>query len=220
MGRTLAIGDIHGCSAALTALLEAISPAPDDTIVTLGDYIDRGPDSRGVIDQLLALRERCQLIPLLGNHEVLIQAVLGSGAPLSFWLESCGGAATLASYEGRFDQIPDAHWDFFESCQRYHETERQIFLHANYVPTLALEEQPDETLFWRHLMRVPAPHCSGKRVFVGHTPQRNRRVLDAGHLVCIDTHCYGDGCLTAYDVENGELWQADKDGVLLAWPGA
>jgi serine/threonine protein phosphatase 1 len=62
-GRTIAIGDIHGCAAALAALVEVIRPGPDDTLVMLGDYIDRGPDSRGVLDQLIALAGRCQLVP-------------------------------------------------------------------------------------------------------------------------------------------------------------
>ena len=67
-GRIIAIGDIHGCSKALAALVEAIGPGPDDTLVPLGDYIDRGPDSRGVLDQLISLGERCLVVPLMGNH--------------------------------------------------------------------------------------------------------------------------------------------------------
>ena len=65
--RTIAIGDIHGCSAALDALLEAIRPRREDCIVTLGDYINRGPDSRGVIERLIKLKDRCRLVPLLGQ---------------------------------------------------------------------------------------------------------------------------------------------------------
>lgn len=218
MARTLAIGDIHGCAAALAALLEAIAPTPDDTIVTLGDYIDRGPDSRGVLDQLIDLQQRCHLISLLGNHEVILQGIADGSVPLAFWLEACGGEATLASYEGRLDLIPPEHWQFVNRCQRYHETDTHIFLHANYAPTLALDAQPDELLFWMHLLRVPAPHVSGKRVVVGHTPQRSGKILDAGHVVCIDTYCCGDGCLTAYDIDSGAIWQADKSGVLLNSP--
>ena len=67
--RTIAIGDIHGCSAAFDAILEAIRPRPDDCIVTLGDYINRGPDSRGVIETLVKLKDHCLLVPLLGNHD-------------------------------------------------------------------------------------------------------------------------------------------------------
>ena len=65
--RTIAIGDIHGCSTALVALLELIAPQPDDTLITLGDYVDRGIDSKGVLDLLIALKDRCRLIPILGQ---------------------------------------------------------------------------------------------------------------------------------------------------------
>ena len=70
--RTIAIGDIHGCSAALDALLKTIRPRPEDRIVTLGDYINRGPDSRGVIERLIELKDRCRLVPLLGNHDQML----------------------------------------------------------------------------------------------------------------------------------------------------
>ena len=68
-GRIVVIGDIHGCATALRTLVKVIDPRPEDTIVTLGDYIDWGPDSRGVIEQLIGLSGRCHLVPVLGNHE-------------------------------------------------------------------------------------------------------------------------------------------------------
>ena len=79
--RTIAIGDIHGCSAALDALLNAIRPRPEDCIVTLGDYINRGPDSRGVIERLIELKDRCRLVPLLGNHEEMLFEALADNPP-------------------------------------------------------------------------------------------------------------------------------------------
>jgi serine/threonine protein phosphatase 1 len=92
-GRTIAIGDIHGCSLALAALVDAIDTNPDDLLVTLGDYIDRGPDSRGVLDRLIALAGRCQLVPLLGNHEDMVLAAKADAWSLKFWL-ACGGQMT------------------------------------------------------------------------------------------------------------------------------
>jgi predicted MPP superfamily phosphohydrolase len=74
--RTIAVGDVHGCSAALAALVRAIAPTSLDTLVFLGDYIDRGPDGRGVPGQVIALGERCGVVPLLGNHEEMLLAVL------------------------------------------------------------------------------------------------------------------------------------------------
>ena len=72
MPRTIAIGDIHGCAIALAKLIEAVAPQPDDTVVPLGDYVDRGIDSRGVIDQLISLAGRCRVVPILGNHEEML----------------------------------------------------------------------------------------------------------------------------------------------------
>jgi serine/threonine protein phosphatase 1 len=84
--RTIAIGDIHGCATALKTLVQAIAPGPADTLIPLGDVIDRGPQSRQVIEQLLELRARCQLRPVLGNHEEMLLNVVVSNAFLdSVW---------------------------------------------------------------------------------------------------------------------------------------
>jgi serine/threonine protein phosphatase 1 len=71
--RTLAIGDIHGCLAALDDLLAAVAPQPDDLLVFLGDYVDRGPDSRGVLDRLIELCRTHRVVPLRGNHEMMMR---------------------------------------------------------------------------------------------------------------------------------------------------
>src|SRR3954470_11444972 len=96
-GRLFAVGDVHGCSTALRTLIAAIHPRPEDTIVTLGDYIDWGPDSRGVIEQLIGLSSSCHLVPLLGNHEEMLLDALGSDVKLRAWLDQ-GGEQTLLSY--------------------------------------------------------------------------------------------------------------------------
>src|SRR5436305_15152730 len=94
--RTLAIGDIHGCSRALDALLAAVAPRPDDQLITLGDYVDRGPDSRGVLDRLLALHATGRLVALRGNHDyMMLQA--RAGVDRFMWL-AFGGRPTLESY--------------------------------------------------------------------------------------------------------------------------
>jgi serine/threonine protein phosphatase 1 len=81
--RIIAIGDLHGCSA-LAALVRAIDPTTLDTLVFLGDYIDRGPDSRGVLEQVIALAERCTVVPLLGNHEEMLLATLEGQSELRY----------------------------------------------------------------------------------------------------------------------------------------
>jgi serine/threonine protein phosphatase 1 len=133
--RTIAIGDIHGCARALAALIEAIQLGPRDEIVALGDYNDGGPDSRGVLDQLLALAGRCVLVPLMGNHEQMLLAALESRSERGFWLKF-GGGQTLASYgdAGGQEAIGKEHLEFVRSCRPYHETDSHIFVHAHYLP--------------------------------------------------------------------------------------
>jgi serine/threonine protein phosphatase 1 len=222
VGRTIAIGDIHGCSTALAALLDAIGPGPEDTLVLLGDYIDRGPDSRGVLDQIIALEERCAVVPLLGNHEEMLIAAVHNPVAVQPWLV-CGGAQTLLSY-GWFsgahrrrltDWFPQPHWAFLADCLPYHETDRHLFVHAGYVPELLLDQQPEEALRWRMTdARTARPHCSGKVAVVGHTAQWSGQVLDLGFLVCIDTGCHRGGWLTALEVDAGKVWQANNRGEL------
>jgi len=209
--RTIAIGDVHGCSAALDSLLDAIDPQPNDLIVLLGDYVDRGPHSRAVIDRLIALADQCRMIPLLGNHEIMMLAAI-EGHDVDFWL-SCGGFETLVDYNCVLSDVPQEHIEFMGHCRRYFETPTHIFLHANYQADLPLDAQPDHLVFWEHLtFSAPEPHFSGKTVVVGHTPQYDGEVLDLGHLVCIDTLCFGGGWLTALDLDTGDVWQADADG--------
>ncbi len=215
--RTIAIGDIHGCLLALNAILGAIDPQPEDTIVTLGDYVDRGPDSRGVVERLIALADRCNLVPILGNHDdVLLQARYhGRLGPFL----SMGGLSTLASYGASsppdLTLIPDEHYAFLETCLDYFETETHIFLHATYLPHLPMSKQPGLALRWESLREcIPDPHHSGKTVIVGHTSQKSGEILDLGHIKCIDTRCYGGGWLTALEVHLGRVWQADRQGRL------
>jgi serine/threonine protein phosphatase 1 len=216
VGRTIAIGDIHGCDIALRALIEAIRPQSDDLIVALGDYVDRGPNTRGVIDQLLELGNHCRLICLLGNHEEMMLDTLVRGKPPMSWIRF-GATDTLDSYgfQGDPSVVPASHIEFMQSCRDYHETEQFIFVHANYRPELPLDLQPTDYLRWRSLREsIPGPHRSGKKVIVGHTANKAGDIEQWDHLICIDTFCYGGGWLTALDPISGEYWQADLQGAL------
>lgn len=213
-GRTIVIGDVHGCLAALDSLLEAVAPRPDDTIIMLGDYIDRGPDSRRVIERLIELKSHCRLIPLMGNHdEMFLEICTGQTGLIDEWLPF-GGDATVASYDGRVPEgVPAGHVEFLRACPSFYETKRHFFVHGSYLADLPLQQQPVDVLHWDSLkFGHPGPHCSGKTAIVGHTSQRDGEILDLGYLKCIDTCCYGEGWLTALDVESGQVWQADKEG--------
>lgn len=211
-GRLLAVGDVHGCSTALRTLIGAIGPRPEDTIVVLGDFIDYGPDTKGVVEQLIDLSTRCRLIHLMGNHEEMLLDALESRSGLGRWLYS-GGEPTLDSYgAGRcLDLIPDAHARFVRHCRDFHETDTHIFVHANYDHWLPMDRLGSTRLRWEFLEpHRQCAHSSGKTVVVGHTPQVGGEVLDLGFLVCIDTDCSRGGWLTALDVGTGRVVQANQ----------
>lgn len=213
-GRTIAIGDIHGCATALRTLLAALELQTDDTLVTLGDVIDRGPDSRDVLDQLMVLRSQCHFVPILGNHEQMMLDAVAGRITLQDWLMH-GGAETLDSYapEAALAEMSERHMEFVRSWKDFHETDGHFFAHGNYSPKRKLTHQPWEELRWISLKQfLPSPHQSGKVAVVGHTANKRGQVVNFGHLVCIDTYCHGGEWLTAFEPATGTIWQANEDG--------
>jgi serine/threonine protein phosphatase 1 len=214
--RILAIGDVHGCACALDALLRAVAPAPDDLVITLGDYVDRGLDSAGVLNRLVRLSQTHRLVALRGNHEEMMIAAREGDGPLAFWL-ACGGEPTLMSYcpfddRGTIADVPDEHWDFLERvCVDSFETKGHLFVHGGVVPHQPLDRQLPLVLHWQTFERQE-PHASGKVVVCGHTPRRDGVPANVGHAVCIDTNAYDDGWLTCLDVGSGGYWQANERG--------
>ena len=215
--RLYAIGDIHGCATALKALIDAIDPGQDDTIVVLGDVIDYGPDTKGAVRQLLDLSGRCRLVLLMGNHEEMLFNASSGRDDRRYW-ESCGGIPTRRNYpECGDDQLIDPeHLEFLrKNCRDYFETDRFIFVHANYYPNRPMPEQSGHTLRWEsvdpHRM---ARHFSGKTAVVGHTTRDDGDVLDLGFLVMIDTGASMGGWLTALEVRSGEIIQTNQQGEL------
>ncbi|MDX2035209.1 MAG: metallophosphoesterase family protein [Isosphaeraceae bacterium] len=225
--RTLAIGDIHGCYDALIALTGAIALRPSDRIVSLGDYIDRGPDSRRVIDWLIDYSEANpgRLFALRGNHELMLEGARLGGKPFGCWL-AAGGIETLRSYglemsptellQVPHDQIlaaiPDRHWKFIErELLPFHEIDTHFFVHANAHPERELDAQSPFMLYWE-LFGEARPHRSGKVMVCGHSVQASGLPSHVGHSVCIDTGACRGRWLTCLEVETGVYWQANQAG--------
>lgn len=211
--RTLVIGDIHGCDVALKTVLEKLCPDRNDTVVVLGDVVDRGPGSRQAVEQLLALGRRCQLILILGNHEEMMLNAATGGEWTEGWLRY-GGQATLDSYGGALENVPAEHWEFFKSGRDYWLTPRNLFVHANLEPGVVLEKQIPEWLRWTHLSGLESPLLPGRRIICGHTPQKSGVPLVLPGWVCVDTFACGSGWLTALDVATNEYVQAQQSGTL------
>ncbi|MCA9218059.1 MAG: serine/threonine protein phosphatase [Planctomycetales bacterium] len=214
-GRTIAIGDIHGHVDALRRLIDEIQPQMEDTIIPLGDYVNRGPDSCGVIQTLIELGEQCRVFPILGNHdEMMLDARRDKHALERFRYD--GGDHTLASYaadawfySSNLSFIPDSHWDFLNRCMPYVETEHYIFTHACFDPFVEMNQQPARLLRWTTIDRQPPlPHVSGKLVIVGHSAEQS--VRHWGHVICIDTACGFQGRLTAHEPATGMTWWVNE----------
>jgi serine/threonine protein phosphatase 1 len=195
------IGDIHGCLRPLQRLLTKIAPQPGDEVIFIGDYIDRGPESREVVDYLLGLAYRC--VFLLGNHEKMLLEYL-DGKDGGIYLPN-GGHATLQSYGGDFANIPPAHLSFFHSLRPMYETPGYLFVHAGVRPLVPLDKQELDDLVWirqeffQFIGRFPKP------VVFGHTPLR--QVLLTPDRIGIDTGCVYGGKLTCVKLPSREVIQ-------------
>jgi serine/threonine protein phosphatase 1 len=214
-GRLFAIGDIHGCVDELTTMLNAIAPARGDTVVFVGDYIDRGPAARDVIDVLLELsRGPAEYVFLKGNHEDMMLSFLGLPGHYgeSFLLN--GGAPTLESYgvaeaAPAIEQIPPNHMDFLKTLATSYLYPPYLFVHAGISPLLQLEEQSIEDMLWIRQEFIFNPHQLGATVVFGHTPMRTVMV-DLPYKLGIDTGLVYGGKLTCIEFNEGVLYQVGR----------
>lgn len=207
MASVYAIGDIHGCIDELSRLLDHLAPQSGDTVVCLGDYIDRGPASQGVVERLLALRgEGPECVFLKGNHEDMFLDYLGLEGHYGEAFLYNGGSRTLRSYglDGQSPaeiarRLPPEHLAFFRDLRPFHRTGDFLFVHAGVRPGLALAAQDEEDLLWIREEFIQNAHDLGAIVLFGHTPYREVFVnlpykigLDTGlvygnKLSCLET---------------------------------
>lgn len=206
--RLFVIGDIHGCVAELDTLLANLPLERGDRVVFVGDYLDRGPDSRGVINLLLDFRRRDDVATtfLKGNHEDMCLAFLGRPG---HWGESWifnGGAAAIRSYglDARSAPaaveaaMPPEHLAFLEGLERAFRRDDILVVHAGVRPDLTWEQQDDQDLLWIREDFILRPHKLPQTVVFGHTPQRHVFV-DLPSKIGIDTGCVYNGTLTALE---------------------
>lgn len=212
--RTWVVGDIHGCAHELSVLLDEIAPQSTDTVVFLGDYIDRGPASRDVVDRLLQLRrEHPATVFLRGNHEDMFLAYLGFEGRYAESFLLNGGLPTLQSY-GIFGRdgaeaaarVPDDHLEFLTTLRTWHSVDPFLCVHAGVRPTVPLERQDEEDLFWIRREFVETPHPFPVTIVFGHTAAREVFV-DLPFKIGLDTGVVYGNKLSALALETGELLQ-------------
>jgi serine/threonine protein phosphatase 1 len=197
------VGDIHGDSARLSTLLKKVG---DRRLVFLGDYIDRGKESRDVIDMLLTEPRRAgNPVFLMGNHELGLLAFLAGR--LSFleyaWV---GGLTTIRSYVGTVHDdvrselsaaIPGPHLEFFSSCQIFFETEHFVAAHAGVNPISPESRDVEEVVVGRHSSLFGNRPSFSKLVLCGHYLQTTQKPFVSNDLICLNTGCGTiDGPLT------------------------
>ncbi|MFC3123982.1 metallophosphoesterase family protein [Pseudoroseomonas globiformis] len=209
--RVYAIGDVHGCCGRLTALHAAIAadwrvaPASACAVVHLGDYVDRGPNSAGVLTLLDGKGPipGAHRILLRGNHEVMMLEALAAGpgtAAEDFWLHN-GGRATLASY-GATDaalRLPRSHAALLEGLTTSWQAGGYLFVHAGINPRRPMDQQDEHDLLWIREPFLSWPMPLPAIVVHGHTPAR--RVEIRQHRIGIDTGAVAGGALTALVLE-------------------
>ncbi|MCC6723912.1 MAG: serine/threonine protein phosphatase [Saprospiraceae bacterium] len=234
--RQFAISDIHGCNISFNALLDQIGLTTADELYLLGDYIDRGPDSKGVLDTIMHLQStgykvRC----LMGNHDEAMVKALYDFEFCESWLDKWGGKETVASFEAySVNEIPLTYWQFLETLEHYIELDDFLLVHAglNWSSPKPLQDL-EGILYarnWYH--KINYDWLDGKKILHGHTPIVQREMLEMleqfpfKHYLNLDNGCvydrYGDGSyhLAAFDMTNRQLFfQKCLDDVSGYWAG-
>ena len=201
MRRTYAIGDIHGC---LNKLKDLVNQCQLDAgkhptkFVFLGDYIDRGPDSRGVVEFLINLQSQQPdlIVCLAGNHEELALGALCADQ-YDHWLQN-GGDATLRSYGiGLAEDLPPHHIDWLNTLVDQHDDGRRLFVHAGIDPARPLDQQDDHDLRWMREPFLSDDRDYGRLIVHGHTPLLTSMPDQRHNRLNLDTGAVYGGPLTA-----------------------
>ena len=198
--RLLVFGDLHGAISPLRQVLDRVKPRPDDTLIFLGDYIDRGENSRAVIDRLMDLEQQFACVFLKGNHEdMFLQAYESMGAGLAedemlseemiLWLTN-GGMTTIRDFDGGWP--PDHYVRWLRDLRLFHETGTYYFVHAGLHPGLPPEATTDAERMWIREPFLSSDYDWGKRVVFGHTVQLGRPLVQP-NKIGIDTGAFAKG---------------------------
>ncbi|MCF6331737.1 MAG: serine/threonine protein phosphatase [Draconibacterium sp.] len=208
--RLFAIGDIHGCFDSLKELVEnKIQLQKSDKLILLGDYIDRGDKSKAVVDFIIELQDKgYNIVPLMGNHEVMLLDACENGKNVSKWILN-GGNETLKSFEIiSIKSIEPKYLKFFKELEYYYSFDEFLFVHAGFNDNLVNPFSDFYSMLWKCKEFYTNPLLANKTIIHGHNPvsvsKCEERVLFKLDVINIDTGCVykdkeGFGRLTAYE---------------------
>lgn len=217
--RLFVVGDVHACPAELEALIRSLPLYKGDRLVFLGDYVDRGPGSREVIDFLLGLQSdgEGELVFLKGNHEDMFLHYMGYSGHYGEAFLFNGGSTTLESYGLSLlstggevaSALPPAHLQFFLDLKTLYPVEDVLCVHAGVNPLKPLEEQEEEELLWVREEFIYNSHSLPYTVIFGHTPQREV-LFHLPYKVGIDTGLVYGGKLSCLELVEKKLLQVRR----------
>lgn len=216
MNRKFAIGDIHGSLGKLQMLIDKIQPTFNDKLIFLGDYIDRGPQSKEVIDYLIDLSFKSNCVFITGNHEqMLLDFFKSKGHLWDMWITN-GGGATIKSYLNKLKffnfkqdwnnlvKAVEPHMEFYMNLKWYHEDEDYIYVHGGIRTGREMQEQDHYDLIWIREDFIYRDTHMSKCVIFGHTPHNEPLVKK--DKIGIDTGaCWDRGKLTAIELPQKEF---------------
>ena len=198
---TYVIGDVHGMYESLLPLLDILPLKVNDTLIFLGDYIDRGPDPKRTVELVKSLSSVYKTITLKGNHEDMMMKCL-KGIDCVVWRYN-GADATIRSYRD-FEGIKED-LDFFLSLKLYHEEGNFVFVHGGVRPGVPLEDQNEFDLLWiRDEFIFSENPLPGKIVVFGHTPFKEPLIME--DKIGVDTGCVYGGMLSAIRLEDMKVF--------------
>lgn len=202
MPRYIAITDIHGELSKLESVLSKIETRDDDIFVFMGDYIDRGPDSKGVIDRVIAQSETHKCVYLMGSHEYAYLHARQKDSYYDYLFWNYGGPATVKSY-GSFENIYNIHGEFLDNLKFYYLTDKYLFVHAGINPNYSLEEQDETDFVYIRGAFYNHPHNLPQKIIFGHTEFNEPQIQK--DKICIDLGCgkYKNAHLCALILEEG-----------------
>ncbi|MGI8893593.1 MAG: metallophosphoesterase family protein [Bacteroidia bacterium] len=217
--RNIVVGDIHGCCKSFRNLVsEVIKLTRKDTLILLGDYIDKGPDSKGVLDFIIELkREGYEVIALRGNHEeLLIKTLDGDKNAEQQWLDMGGEEALLSFNVSSAHEIPEDYIVHLKRMGYYLEMDEAYIVHAGFNFEISDPFSDKEAMLTIRGYKPDKTLLKGKKIIHGHTPIKiddvRKQIIDNNTLINIDAGCVfsgkeGKGYLVAVELGSWKLYE-------------